>query len=132
MSQTTVPASTDTDDEEVVTPDPRELLVQGIRDLADFVAAHPQLPVPHVFARLWTHETTPDVFRSVCEVVIPLGATVAPAAYSDTELAVTHTFGPVDLKVAIRKDKVCEERTTIREVTDHVLPDWAQPAETSS
>jgi hypothetical protein len=132
MSQITVPASTDDGAEEVVTPDPRELLVQGLREFADFIAAHPELPAPHVFARVFDHEVTPDGFRRLCEVMVPLGATVKPVDYSDKLLGLTHTFGPVDLVVAIRKDKIGEQRTVTREVTEHVLPDWAQPAETSS
>lgn len=108
-------------------------LVNGIRELADFLEAHPEIPEPHVFALAWWHgpprAKTAEGFEAACKVMIPLGATVTRNdERRDPIVTVEHGFGPVKLGVEARASMVCTERTTTRPVTEHVLPEWAQSA----
>ena len=61
--------------------------------------------------------------------MLPLGGVVADKRHTDKELAVKLSFGPVELAVEVQKDKIGEKRTTTREVTEYVLPEWAQASE---
>ncbi len=109
------------------TADPAALTA-GLRDLADFLDEHPELPDPSVWACTWWHSGgTAEVFRTTCEALFPLGgATVKPDDSRD-EVTVKRSFGPIAYEVQAKRSEVCETRTSVREVVEHVLPEWAQP-----
>ncbi len=104
----------------------RAALVQGIRDLADLLEAHPEIPDPHVWACVWAHTGGNAGFRGACEALIPLGATVTDHPHSSAEVQLKLAFGPVALEIGALRAEVCEAVTETREVTEHVLPEWAQ------
>lgn len=113
------------------TQETRARLISGLLDLADFLADHPTVPLPHVWATAMAHTVDIAGFRSACEEMLPAGATVADGRHGNNA-AVTLSFGPIDLSVEIDKDKVGEKVTTTREVTEYVLPEWATVPEAVS
>ena len=115
------------------TANARDLLVQGIYDLAAFLDENPSVPLPHVWAITWSHHKTGAAdFKAACEVMLPLGATVADKRHTDKSVVVALSFGPVELSVEIEKDKIGEKRQTVRKVTEYVLPEWARRSEAVS
>ncbi len=106
----------------------RAALTAGLRDLADFLDEHPELPDPHVWACTWWHGGgTAEVFRSACEVLFPLGGATVKPDDDRVGVVVKRSFGPVRYELQAKRSEVCETRTTTREVVEHVLPEWAQP-----
>ncbi len=110
----------------------RAALVQGIRGLADLLEAHPEIPNPHVWAIVWPHSGGNTAFRAACEALIPLGATVGDHRHNSTDVELMLAFGPVKLEITALKIAVCEPVTETREITEHRLPAWAQPAAEAS
>ncbi len=104
----------------------RAALVQGIRDLADLLDAHPEIPDPHVWACVWSHTGGNAAFRPACEALIPLGATVTDHPHDTACVQVKLAFGPVALEIGATRSEVCEPVTEVREITEHRLPEWAQ------
>ena len=113
-------------------PDARTDLTDSLRDLADFLDANATIPLPHVWATAMSHMTNADGFRAACEAMLPHGAAVADRKHTDRDVAVTLSFGPIDLAVEVRKSAIGEKRTTVREVTEYALPEWATPREVTT
>ncbi len=112
-------AATDIDPEVVERLASRARLTAGLRDLADFLDEHPELP---------DGNSASQVVRNT-SAVPPLclgGATVKPHDDRD-DVVVKRSFGPVAYELQAKRSEVCETRTSVREVVEHVLPEWAQP-----
>lgn len=103
----------------------RAELVAGIRALADFLERHPDAPDPHVWGAVWSHLSGSDGFRTVLEALQTDGLDVDIRVEGELVKA-SHAFGPVKLEIEELAKKVCEQITTVKEVTEQVLPDWAQ------
>ena len=116
MSTTTVPVDVDAK---------RADLVTGIRELADFIEQHPDVPVPRVWACVWSHAGGDEGFRAACDAMRPHGFTITDR--SDEVEARCEFSGGVHLYIKARRDRVAERVTEVKKVTEFVLPEWAQP-----
>lgn len=96
----------------------------GLRLMADFFERHPHLPLPNAWAWRSEYYTTPSEFRAYLEA-LPAGTDLHTLEHDDQVLELKHHFGPVELAVRIKADKICEQRTETRQVAELVLPDWA-------
>lgn len=103
----------------------RRDLIGGIRDLADLLEQHPELPAVHVLAYS-THEIGADDFRAVVEMLRPLGEEVGgDDLFGRETLAIRRQLAPdVALKYEIEASKVCEMREV--PTLKPVLPDWVR------
>lgn len=103
----------------------RASLIAGIRDLADFLEQHPDVPAPGVSGYGYEWETTAEGFRHAVEAMRPLGGSVAEDKISGRDgLLIKVDFGPVKLQYQVLADKVCETEPVT--VMRPVIPAWAR------
>lgn len=81
----------------------RTAVIQGLRDLADYLDQRQDVPAPysvHAGVALWTKEQLTKAARS-------MGG--AHKDYSDKFFSLQRTFGPVTFEVFINREEVCEK-----------------------
>lgn len=106
----------------------RAALTTGLRELADFLDEHPEIPDPRAWAVAFPRWGDGAGFRAACDAMRERGFTIGNGTCGEKEIAVSCEFaGGIRLSVEERRDAVGEQRTETREVTEYVLPEWAQP-----
>jgi hypothetical protein len=103
----------------------RPELIAGLRDLADFLDEHEELPVPTVWAMCFavysiTAEEQEETLRLAAEAFAERGFTVAEE--HSGQIGVAAKFGPIDLAYRADKRKV----GAVTEVTKTV-EEWTPP-----
>lgn len=97
--------------------------VAGIRALATFIEAHDEFDAPYMGpVWCWIHEHDPDEAKrrlAACAVALPGKAD--KHADDGTFNLITH-FGPVEVRVTVARDVVCE-----RVVVGHKTVEWTEP-----
>lgn len=105
-----------------MTADRRAATIQGLRDLADFIEAHPQIPLPFM-----------PGFDVMFDDVDALRAAFHLTGKWDKKYLPTYAyyrkdFGPVGLELTIARDKVCRRVQTgtkrVEAVEAHDEPVW--------
>ena|ERR1035441_3370338 len=90
-----------------------EQLVQGLRDLADFYAENPEMPIPDLrlmAVRPWKKEIFVSAIRIMAHGGVVEKKTDGPTAIMQEHHAIRN-FGPVALEVSIQKSAVCRKVT---------------------
>lgn len=85
-------------------PEKREAWVEGLRQLADFVEAHPEMPLPMSGATLYLWGA--DAKTELAALVRILGNVEKEA--SESFFGVTRRFGPHALSVKASRENVCQ------------------------
>lgn len=83
-------------------------LIGGIRDLADFLEQHPDVPTPRVTGNLYYWETDAQDFDAAAHVIHRSGGDIAKgqSAAGKDVLTVKATFGPVSLAFEVLADEM--------------------------
>lgn len=104
----------------------RTAFAQGLRDLADALEAHPEIPLPYQFltARVHPPRDLDDdrkreyAKRRAAEIARAIPAKVDKQTFGSL-FALTASFGPVKLEVFFDREQVCERVVTgTRTVTE--------------
>lgn len=107
----------------------RDELVQGLRDMADFIEARGlELPINHPNMKLttWLYDdygqdrklTAKQKARRVAK---KLGK--AEKVFSNNYLDIRRDFGPVCLEFTVNREKVCERKVVgVKQIEEEVIP----------
>lgn len=101
----------------------REATLRGLRDLADFLELHPEVPTPtFVNVARYYHAPHPGItaeeFTRLVEV---LDARLEIPAHARLDIDAVRSFGPIDLRYRVPRALICEEKLV--QSTEFVLPD---------
>lgn len=77
---------------------------QGLRDLADWYDAHPEVPLPENRMRIMSYCDTKEELATIVRAM----GHCTKSVYEDI-LNVERNFGPVILRTVSLRDKVCEK-----------------------
>ncbi|MGD0497503.1 MAG: hypothetical protein ABSC23_03605 [Bryobacteraceae bacterium] len=102
-----------------------EQFVQGLRELADFYAANPEMPMPS-YTSMVVNSFSKDQFVSAVRV-LARGGKVEKRTDDDKSIMKEHyairTFGGLKLDVAISKSMVCRKVRKMVEMEVWECPD---------
>lgn len=91
-------------------PETNEKFVQGLRDLADFLQANPDVDISSNHEILICLNHRPDPKAAIAEAA----RRFAPVSkvYRDPWFHIAKTFGPIELQWFVGRDKVCRQVVT--------------------
>jgi hypothetical protein len=101
----------------------REEYIQGLRDIADFFEARPDLPTPSFGESIFIWERSLENARE-------RGIQMAPCEkeHTDNYFHLVRKFGPHTLKVTWGRDDVCERvQVGTKHVPEEVIPAHDEP-----
>lgn len=97
----------------------RSEYVDGLRQLADFIEAHPELPgLLHCRAGIYLWGDSAKAELAVAAMAMGTAAKRADDFYFGVE----KSFGPVVLSVKAGRDNVCERVVTGTKTTEYLVP----------
>ncbi|HEU4975725.1 MAG TPA: hypothetical protein VFT50_11590 [Baekduia sp.] len=102
----------------------RRGFISGLRDLADFLAAHPEVPCDDRVGNeigpkyMQADEITPEQFVAAVDA---LGATVIEPKHDSTRIEAHRRFGAITFVMGCKKTVIGERREVSR--TEYVMPD---------
>lgn len=85
-----------------------QTVAEGLRALADWYEAHPEIDTPSVFLHFW--EQGGEAAKKLATVAKAMGT--CEKSFSDYSLTLKRQFGPVWLMANIDRDAICRKIVT--------------------
>lgn len=99
--------------------------VAGLRALADWYEANPDMPLPNPNAQVFNVSDIADDQKKAAQLIMKAAAP-CKKIYADKLFHITKEFGPVELEFIFLREKVCERVVIAKEeVPERLIP--AQP-----
>ena len=86
----------------------KQTTAEGLRALADWYEAHPEIDTPNVFIHIWDRSS--EAAKKLAAVVKAMGT--CEKSIDDYSLTVKRDFGPIMLAAIISRDAVCRKIVT--------------------
>lgn len=86
----------------------RNIFIQGLRDLADFLEANPELPCP-TYGTFNTYGPDKETMALFAKLAAPVSKHVTP---SGETFWLRRNFGPIELDMNCARETVCERVKT--------------------
>jgi hypothetical protein len=108
----------------IIGSDPRWAFITGLRDLADYLAAHPAVPVPEHGADIIVHASSTDdggcaqVDRIARQLDVPVENELAYGHYR-----AARSFGPVGYRIVAISDHAMARHYAHESYHGYVIPD---------
>jgi hypothetical protein len=95
--------------------DPREAYIDGLRQIADFLAAHPEVPLPYLDSTAHTggrHQSTLSIYLwdrdTMATVARAMGQATKSTHESTRQFYLTRRFAGIDLVASVPRNEVCQ------------------------
>lgn len=86
----------------------KQTTAEGLRALADWYEAHPEIDAPHMSLYFW--ERGGEAAKKLAAVAKAMGT--CEKSFSDYSLTIKRQFGPVWLTASVDRDAVCKKIVT--------------------
>ena len=109
----------------IIGSDPRWAFITGLRDLADYLAAHPAVPVPEYGTEILLHAASTDDCgcAQVDRFARQLGVPVENSLAYDGHYRAARSFGPVGYRMVAISDHAMARYHAADTYYGHVTPD---------
>lgn len=98
--------------------DQRTAVVDGLRQLADFIESHPDMPLPTCRGSIYLWGD--DAKTQLANIATSLGTAAKKA--DEFYYGLTKDFGPVSLSVKASRENVCERVVVGTKTTEYLVP----------